>query len=230
MAKAEMICTTCGYVGSPVTLTKGSIWVELVLWLMMLFPGLLYSLWRLTNRTSVCPACKNPTMIPLATPKAQELVDKAGGLGKLMEKSSSVPKEKKSMGLGKVALITVGVVVIIRIISLASQPNSSKEQPVEPKELVGNVVFSGTQFKVTNKDATDWTGCYFELNGKYKYPSNAPSTVLEQIKTGETIYIDAGGFTLSDGTRYNSYATKQSGLTAVCGEKFNHQFGHWTWD
>lgn len=35
---------------------RGSFWIELALWLIMCFPGLIYSLWRLTGRRT-CPFC-----------------------------------------------------------------------------------------------------------------------------------------------------------------------------
>jgi len=72
-----MVCTNCGYVGKPKSRTKGSLAIELILWLMFLVPGLIYSVWRLTTRQKVCPKCKNPLMIPTDSPKGQALVGKA---------------------------------------------------------------------------------------------------------------------------------------------------------
>jgi hypothetical protein len=94
----QYICTSCGYVGYPKRLTKGSFWLELFLWLIFVFPvlvyisllstgfvietfpwifalpGLLYSIWRLTSRYDACPKCKNASTIPLDTPIGQELL------------------------------------------------------------------------------------------------------------------------------------------------------------
>ncbi len=72
MAKPVQYCPNCGTVAAPVKLTRGSIWIELVLWILFLIPGLLYSIWRLTTRQRVCPACKHPNMIPTDSPRAQE--------------------------------------------------------------------------------------------------------------------------------------------------------------
>jgi hypothetical protein len=69
------ICTTCGYQGKPVSRTKGSIWIEIILWICFIVPGIAYSLWRLMTREQVCPACKNPSMIPLDTPQGQKLAE-----------------------------------------------------------------------------------------------------------------------------------------------------------
>jgi len=77
MATKEMICLTCGYVGKPITKTKGGCLIELTLWLFMILPGILYSLWRLTSKEKVCPSCEKATMIPTTTPKGKELLKKA---------------------------------------------------------------------------------------------------------------------------------------------------------
>jgi len=73
----EVVCTTCGHVGKAKKLTKGSIWIEIILWIFFIFPGILYSLWRLISKQDVCSQCNNPTIIPVNTPKGQELLSKA---------------------------------------------------------------------------------------------------------------------------------------------------------
>ncbi|HEX5429844.1 MAG TPA: hypothetical protein VFX17_02060 [Patescibacteria group bacterium] len=70
----QMICTTCHYVGKPIKKTPGSFAVELVLWLFIILPGLLYSIWRISNKQKICPKCKNPTMIPADSPAGKELM------------------------------------------------------------------------------------------------------------------------------------------------------------
>lgn len=69
---ANYICTSCGSTVSPENHTKGSILIEIVLWLAFIIPGLIYSIWRLTSKQQVCPACKKPTLIPLNTPVGQK--------------------------------------------------------------------------------------------------------------------------------------------------------------
>jgi len=74
MAK-EMICATCGTQGTPKLKTKGSILIELILWICFIIPGLVYSLWRHTSgRYKACPSCGSAEMIPLGSPKAQALL------------------------------------------------------------------------------------------------------------------------------------------------------------
>jgi len=67
------ICSNCGYQGKPVTSHKGKFWIEVVLFIPFIVPGLIYSLWRLTTREQVCPKCKQPHMIPLDTPRGRKL-------------------------------------------------------------------------------------------------------------------------------------------------------------
>lgn len=68
---AEQYCTQCGTVGKPKKLTKGSFLIEVFLWLLLIFPGLFYSLWRLTSKQLVCPQCLAPNMIPVDSPVAR---------------------------------------------------------------------------------------------------------------------------------------------------------------
>lgn len=67
-----MYCQHCGFIGQPKTFTKGSFLIEVALWLMLIVPGLIYSLWRVTSgRYKGCPTCGAPNMIPADSPKAR---------------------------------------------------------------------------------------------------------------------------------------------------------------
>lgn len=69
-----MVCTQCGTQGDPRTYTKGSMLVELVLWLLFIVPGLFYSVWRLSSRYRGCRACGSPAMVPVDSPRGASLV------------------------------------------------------------------------------------------------------------------------------------------------------------
>ncbi len=71
---AEQFCTSCGKTGKPKLVTQGGCLIELVLWLFLIVPGIIYSLWRLTSKKKVCPYCGNPTMIPLEAPAAKKML------------------------------------------------------------------------------------------------------------------------------------------------------------
>lgn len=79
-APRQLICTRCGSVTShPATITKGSFAMEVVLWFLILIPGLIYSTWRLTSRHAGCPTCSSDALIPVDTPTGRELMNRLGG-------------------------------------------------------------------------------------------------------------------------------------------------------
>ena len=75
MDQDEMrLCAGCGTVAKPASHTPGSMLIELALWLCIVVPGLVYSLWRLSARHKVCPACGNRQLMPLDAPLAQQFM------------------------------------------------------------------------------------------------------------------------------------------------------------
>lgn len=76
--KEKFICNQCGFTGYPRKKVRGSIFIELLLWVFFLIPGLIYSIWRLTTKQLVCPNCGNATMIPLNSPIGQKLAKDMG--------------------------------------------------------------------------------------------------------------------------------------------------------
>ncbi len=77
MAK-KYVCEQCGTVGKAKRMTRGSIILELVLWLMLIVPGLIYSVWRATTRYNACRACGSQALIPEGTPRANALLSTGG--------------------------------------------------------------------------------------------------------------------------------------------------------
>lgn len=55
--KAEVVCTRCHTVDSPIRKNRGSFLLEVVLWLCFLLPGLIYSVWRFTTKHDACRHC-----------------------------------------------------------------------------------------------------------------------------------------------------------------------------
>jgi hypothetical protein len=56
-------CTNCNELTLGKKFTPGKFWIEVILWLLFLLPGFLYSLWRLSGRKLVCDKCGNPYLI-----------------------------------------------------------------------------------------------------------------------------------------------------------------------
>jgi hypothetical protein len=67
------ICKDCGTTGKPGRVTRGSLLIEIVLWLCFLIPGILYSLWRLTTKHKACKACGSQNLVPLSSPVGAKL-------------------------------------------------------------------------------------------------------------------------------------------------------------
>lgn len=76
MAKAPVVCTNCGSEGTPKTVTPGSVFIELVLWLCFLIPGIIYSLWRLNKRHAVCSVCGSAAVVPANSEAATRIKKK----------------------------------------------------------------------------------------------------------------------------------------------------------
>ena len=68
-----MFCKSCGHEGEPVAHTPGSFFIELVLWICFIIPGLVYSFWRLSRRRKVCAGCRSSDIIPSNSPLARSL-------------------------------------------------------------------------------------------------------------------------------------------------------------
>jgi len=65
-----LYCLQCGSVGFPKKKMPGSFGIELVLWLCLILPGVIYSLWRWNATQSVCAICESPGLIPPSSPRA----------------------------------------------------------------------------------------------------------------------------------------------------------------
>ena len=70
----QLICKQCECIGKPKKVTKGSIFIELILWLCLLLPGFIYSIWRLTTKHKACSSCGSVDIIGLDTPAGRRLV------------------------------------------------------------------------------------------------------------------------------------------------------------
>lgn len=72
-ASRVKFCRACGITGVPVTHTKGSILIEIILWLCFLVPGLIYTFWRHTSRAKVCASCNSTELLPPDSPMAKSI-------------------------------------------------------------------------------------------------------------------------------------------------------------
>lgn len=71
---AKRICTNCGMISVPVIRTRGSVIVEIILWLCGFLPGLIYRLWRKSGmHENCCPQCGASNMAPLGAPVTRKI-------------------------------------------------------------------------------------------------------------------------------------------------------------
>lgn len=67
------ICKQCGTLNNNGDALPGSGWIELVLWLCYIVPGVIYSIWRRTKRNAACVACSSRELVQVGTPVGAEL-------------------------------------------------------------------------------------------------------------------------------------------------------------
>lgn len=70
----SMVCKACGNHGETREHTKGSILIEIVLWLCFIIPGLIYSIWRHSTRKPACTACGSDELVPPHTPVGRKII------------------------------------------------------------------------------------------------------------------------------------------------------------
>jgi hypothetical protein len=74
-SQKPMVCKSCGTVGDGHTVTRGSLGIEIILWLCFILPGLIYSVWRHSSQFTGCDACGSREMIPVDSPIGKRIVE-----------------------------------------------------------------------------------------------------------------------------------------------------------
>jgi len=67
-----LFCLNCGYNGKMLRKQQGSGLIELILWLLILIPGIIYSIWRGQKKIYTCPECKSNDIVGKDHIKAKE--------------------------------------------------------------------------------------------------------------------------------------------------------------
>ncbi len=71
----QSVCSSCGTVGNTKKVTKGSFFIEIILWIFFIIPGLIYTIWRLTSRYNSCAVCNSTNLVPVDSPVGQKLIN-----------------------------------------------------------------------------------------------------------------------------------------------------------
>lgn len=113
MASTDLICSACGAMGKTKTITRGSLLIEIILWLCFLVPGLIYSIWRHTTRHDGCAVCGAEQLIPVSSPRGGQIAREFHG-----EPATAEPVDtyKGNATRGTIYLIVIAIAVIALIV------------------------------------------------------------------------------------------------------------------
>lgn len=116
MAK-QLICSACGHVGGGQSKIKGNGFIELILWLCFLIPGIIYSIWRSSSRYKACPSCGSTNLIPIDSPVGKKLLtDQGKTLEEVLTEQEGVGGSGVTMRL--VVFAILGILIISVFTSL----------------------------------------------------------------------------------------------------------------
>jgi hypothetical protein len=100
------ICSNCG-TASAIHAMPGSGWIEAILWLCYIIPGVIYSVWRRSKKSTVCASCGAKPLLPINTPAGKRLAATHYPDGIDLEEFHRPEPEKTS------ATMTVGLIVFL---------------------------------------------------------------------------------------------------------------------
>ena len=92
----KYVCMECSCQRDPIWVKRGWLIVEIVMWLLYVLPGVIYSIWRRVRKQQVCPNCLNPTMVLTTSSrvmKARQLMSTVAG-GTAHSEESPIPVQK----------------------------------------------------------------------------------------------------------------------------------------
>ena len=110
--KKEVVCKDCGYVGKLNKSAGGNLLIEIILWCCFLIPGIIYSIWSVSNKKYTCPTCSGHNLIPTNSPIGSRLTDKISPVSN--DEIQAQPKllkaehnEKRTLGFMALAFILI---------------------------------------------------------------------------------------------------------------------------
>lgn len=69
-----LYCLDCGFAGEPKWYTPGTLGMEICLWLLFVFPGVVYTLWRYFGSRQICAKCGHKRIVPTDSAVAQAVL------------------------------------------------------------------------------------------------------------------------------------------------------------
>ena len=75
------VCADCGAKVTPLKgPSRGYTGIEIMLWVLFLLPGVLYSIWRRLGRNEACPKCGSLAVVYAETPRGRVLLENHHGI------------------------------------------------------------------------------------------------------------------------------------------------------
>ena len=207
------ICTICGYTGSPKKKNKGSGWIEIILWFFFLIPGIIYSIWRRSDKPNICLKCGNKSMIPTDSPQGQKLIAEQQSNPNINMNYTEPKKERSSASVILLSVI-IAVIVFSGIIISQSEDFSNTDTPqavtqstpavqnlpTEPQARINSLIKSIGDYEVTLWDSKEnlvkaTTPPPYEIivnagNGKIagcKYAKNVAFDIMKKLYTDSVV-------------------------------------------
>jgi len=127
-------------------------------------------------------------------------------------------------------IISVGGLLFFIILAVGSidtdSGDYSSSSTSKPKraDLDATVVFTGTQFVISNNNDFDWTNVKLEINsglirGGYTLRAG-------RMSAGQTYTVGAAQFSKADGERFNPFTHKVKNITITC-DDFGFYYAEW---
>jgi hypothetical protein len=111
-----LICKVCGNVQHEKSGLPGSGWIELVLWLCYVIPGVIYSIWRRSRHQAACVSCRCREVLDVTTPVGQLLVKQYYPDG--LPAVKPPPPSALNTPMGKKTLLVLLAVLALIIVSV----------------------------------------------------------------------------------------------------------------
>jgi hypothetical protein len=168
--KALYHCTTCSKTtDSPQS--RGFGWIEVILWLLYIIPGLVYSIWRRSG-IGVCPNCEKDSLIP----------DEENNHRYFIHSNEKIASpDYKIKGSSKKAMIMwpIGILILFILLSTSEQKASKVWSPGDKVKLCKSYIGTLFQKPVSsishyNTDGNNIYVSYFieQYDEQWKYVCN----------------------------------------------------------
>lgn len=72
--RKKYLCLECGCQREPVMANRGMLIIELLMWLLYILPGVIYSIWRRVRKQEICPNCRTPSVVLTASSRAMKMM------------------------------------------------------------------------------------------------------------------------------------------------------------